>query len=68
MSKYKIIFDNEAYTGKSYIYQGERYAILDDKNPKIYKSRKNAENAAKKLVQRCANISPEYQIIEYKEV
>ena len=26
----EILFDNEAYTGKSYIYQGERYAILDD--------------------------------------
>ena len=63
----EILFDNEAYTGKSYIYQGERYAILDDKNPKIYKSRKSAENAAKKLVQQCANISPEYQIIEHKE-
>lgn len=30
--------------------------------------RKSAENAAKKLVQLCANISPEYQIIEHKEV
>ena len=68
MSKYKIIFDNEAYTGKSYIYQGEYYAILDNKTPKLYKSKKIAERAAKKLVQRCANISPEYQIIEYKEV
>lgn len=67
MSKYKIYFDYEAYTGKCYVYQGEYYAILDNKNPKLYKSKKIAERAAKAGVHLFANVSNEYEIIEARE-
>lgn len=67
MSKYKIYFDHEAYTGRCYLHQGKYYAVLDSKNPKLYKNKEAAERAAKVCVHLFENVSNEYEIIEVKE-
>lgn len=67
---YKIVFHylagapDETYAGKTYVVQGERYAVLDDENPKLYKSEKVARNAAKKLMASCTNSGVAYSIEE----
>lgn len=67
MSRYKIYFDNKAYTGACYLNQGKYYAILDNKIPKLYKNKEIAERAAKVCVYLFENVSNEYEIIEVKE-
>lgn len=67
MSRYKIYFDNKAYTGACYLNQGNYYAILDSKIPKLYKNKEIAERAAKACVHLFANLSNDYEIIEVKE-
>lgn len=67
VSKYKIYFGKEAYTGKCYLHQGKYYAILDSKTPKLYNSKEIAESAAKVCVHLFANISNKYEIIEVTE-
>lgn len=71
--KYKIVYSyhdgsrSETYSGGSYIFQGERYAAFDDRKPKLYKSRKVAENSAEKLICSCVNTSTTYKIVEVAE-
>lgn len=54
---------SEVYTGERYIYEREPYAVcvdFDKKNEKrfkIYKNKKTAENAAKKLTNSVANVA-----------
>lgn len=70
---YKIVFhywdsrQSETYSGGTYIFQGEKYAAFDYKNPKLYKSRKVAENSAQKLMLSCVNTSTNYDIVEVSE-
>ena len=57
----------EVYGGGSYIYEGEKYAVFDSFNPKLYKSAKVAENSAKKLIDSCVNLlGAKYEIEEVK--
>lgn len=49
--------ENEKYTGKDYIYQGEKYAIFDKKNYKKYKSLKVANKVLNRLLNTCSNVS-----------
>ena len=54
------------YTGKTYIHQGEMFAIGETTSTiprKVYKNKKVAENAALKLYQRCSNVV-EYKVCE----
>ena len=53
------------YTGKTYIYEGEVYAICstDINEAKIYSSLKRAENAAESLYNKITNY-----VFEVKEV
>lgn len=70
MKKYKVVFRwlwsrPEVYGGGSYVYEGEKYAVFDSWNPKLFKSAKVAENAAKKLQKSCVNLlGSEYDIEE----
>lgn len=59
---------SEVYSGGTYIVQGEKYAAFDSCNPKLYKSAKVAENAAKKLAISCSNTSDDYEIVEFTGV
>lgn len=66
---YKIVFHytancTETYGGGTYIYQGEKYAILNDLQPKLYKSKGMAERSAKQIFQSCSNVGYEYEIVE----
>lgn len=70
--KYKINFYynngmTETYSGGTFVFQGERYAIFDCMNPKLYNSKKIAENSAKKLIISCVNTSPNYEVVEDDE-
>ena len=73
MSKYRVLFRwtygrPEVYGGGSYIFEGEKYAVLDSWNPKLFKSAKVAENAAKKLQESCVNLlGSEYEIEEVED-
>lgn len=51
MSTFVIISSDGFYTGKSYIYQGERFAVFDKNihRAKHYSSFKRAESVRKKL-------------------
>jgi hypothetical protein len=44
-------FSDGYYTGESYIYQGEKFAVVDrnTENAKIYTSKARAENACKMM-------------------
>ena len=66
---YYIVFhyinqSTETYSGGFYIFQGEKYACLDNSNPKLYKSKKVAENAAKKLLNSCVNTGSDFEVLE----
>lgn len=67
---FKIIFHDigcmpdETYGGGSYIFQGEKYAVLNDEEPKLFKSEKVARNAAEKLLASCVNTGVSYSIEE----
>lgn len=70
--KYKINFYynngmTETYSGGTFVFQGERYAIFDCMNPKLYNSKKIAENSAKKLIISCVNTSPNYEVVKDDE-
>lgn len=70
---YKIVFryhfnqESETYSGGTYIFQGEKYACFDCKNPKLYKSAKVAENSARKLAESCVNTSSFFEIIKVSD-
>lgn len=51
MSKFVIIGSDGFYTGNSYIFQGERFAVFDKNihRAKCYKTFKQAENARRKM-------------------
>ena len=54
------------YAGKTYIHQGEMFAIAENAinmPKKVYKNKKVAENVALKLYQRCSNVV-EYEVCE----
>ena len=70
---YKILFvynsryeDDETYGGGSYTFQGQKYAVFNNREPKLYKSRKIAERSAQQLIKSCVNVSDTYEIIEVK--
>ncbi len=75
MRKYIIAFKDfmsphyEYYSGGSYMYNGEKYAIYGSiQEAKRYASKKLAESSARKLAEgRCVNVSPYYEIIEVEE-
>lgn len=59
---------HEWYGGGSYIFQGEKYAVITSINKaKRFQSRKNAENAHKKLSASCVNVNNEFDILEVEE-
>lgn len=58
----------EVYSGGTYNVEGEKFAAFDSLNPKLYKSAKVAENAAKKLAVSCTNTSHDYEIVEFTGV
>ena len=60
---YMLFFDGKAYTGNTYVQQGQKYALLDNKNPKLYSTAAMAERSAKKLTVSCVN-TKKYEIIE----
>ena len=69
---YYIVFhyhdhSKEIYSGGSYIFQKEKYACFDSGNPKLYKSKKVAENTAKKLFNSCANTGCGFEVLEWSE-
>lgn len=71
--KYKIKFYynngmTETYSGGTFVLQGEKYAVFDCMNPKLYKSKKIAENSAKRLINSCVNTSSNYEVVEVNEV
>ena len=67
---YKIVFHclgglpDETYGGGSYVVNGEKYAVLDDEKPRLYKSERVARNAAEKLIRSCVNVGVDYSIVE----
>ena len=67
---YKIIFHytdgshDETYAGGSFVFSGEKYAMLNDRKPKLFKSEKVARNAAEKLLGSCVNTGVAYTIVE----
>lgn len=74
---YKIVFyyhdmhSTETYSGGSYIYQGEKFACLDNRNPKLYKTEGIAKRSAQRLYEsRCVNLPydfDDYWIVEEHE-
>ncbi len=72
--KYILIFiyssaPREYYGGGSYIFRGEKYAVLarSKDEAKRFKSRRIAENAYKKLFESCVNVEARYEIVEVPE-
>ena len=68
---YYIVFhysnqSTETYSGGFYIFQGEKYACFNNRSPKLYKSKKVAKNAAKNLINNCANTSCNFEVLEMK--
>lgn len=67
---YKIVFHypagmpDETYGGGTYVVNGEKYAVLNDEKPKLYKSEKVARNAAESLFWSCVNSGVDYSIVE----
>ena len=67
---YKIQFNypgnlTETYGGGSYTFQEEKYAVLSNSNPKLYKTKAIAERSAQRLINGlCVNVSPNYEIVE----
>ena len=53
------------YTGKTYIYQGEKYACCsyDEKDAKVYKSEKVAKKSAEGICIHCENGTCNYSIL-----
>lgn len=67
---YKIVFlyydgydKTETYGGGSYYFQGEKYAVLNNAKPKLYKSKSIAERSAQQLTKSCVNVVG-YEIVE----
>lgn len=67
---YKIVFRyaggqaDETYGGGSYIVNGEKFAVLNNENPKLYRSERVARNAAEKLFESCVNTGVEASVEE----
>ncbi len=69
---YKIVFNfyqgtPETYGGDTYILHGEKYAVFNSENPKLYKNAKVAANAAERLLHSCVNcvdFFKNYEIVE----
>lgn len=56
---------SEVYGGGTYIFQGEKYAVLNGDSPKLYKSEKVAERSAKRLFVSCTNTGNGYSIVDF---
>ena len=54
----------EVYGGGTYTVHGEKYAVLNSSKPKLYKSKKQAELAGKKLFCSCVNKGTKYEVLE----
>lgn len=55
----------EYYLGGSYIFQGEKYACIGNReDAKQFKSIKVAENAYKKIYMSCTNVPETFEIEE----
>lgn len=70
MNKYVIIGCDGYYTGSSYIFIGERFAVFDKNihRAKIYTSLKRATNACEKLKINCTNCIEYYGGVSVMEV
>lgn len=71
---YQIVFRDDTcprmrfvYGGGSFIYQREKYAVLNSLKPKLFKSEAVARNAAEKLLASCVNTGDSYDIEEVDE-
>lgn len=71
MFKLAFIYDDftylkrDYYLGGSYIFQGEKYACIGNReNAKQFKSKKVAENVYKKIYATCTNVPNKYEIEE----
>lgn len=57
-------YGTESYGGGTYYYQGEKFAVLNNRKPKLYRSKGIAERSAQQLIKSCANVSDDYEIVE----
>lgn len=73
MSKYAIRIQDGNLTdfigNGSYIFQQEKYAVLADRidEAKRYTTKERAENAYKKLLLSCCNLTGKCEIVEVEE-
>lgn len=56
---------SEVYGGGTYIFQGEKYAVMNSDSPKLYKSEKVADRSAKRLRGSCTNTGVDYSIVDF---
>lgn len=68
---YKVVFKFpngygyhcETYGGGFYRMNGEKYAVFDNISPKLYKSEKSADKAARVIAETCINGTWLYEIV-----
>jgi len=71
---YQIVFYDElhprmrlVYGGGSFVYQREKYAVINSLKPKLFKSKEVARRAAEKLMESCVNTGSFFEIEEVDE-